>query len=632
MDKTVNRRRRGLLQAARLELVASLDHLDKVFRRSALEAATVLLLVLAVTLASMSRVMRRLLAPVHALRDLLKRLTDNPDLRARAQPGGGTEIAALGRGLNELIDTVQARDAELAAYQDNLEQLVEQRTHALASAMAETHRANQAKSDFLARMSHEIRTPMNAIIGLGGLLRRSTLTRRQRDQLDKMLASSEALLGVINDVLDYSRIEAGKLPLESIPFDLLDLCEQALSVVALRAEEKNVELLLLPDEDLPARLVGDPLRLRQILINLLANAVRYTERGEVVLKITYQSEIAVFEIRDTGCGIPEADLERIFEPFERGTGNQPPSAPGTGLGLTITRLLIQLAGGQLTVNSTPGRGSVFRVKLHLPRVAHPRVATRPEREIRGYFGPRRKLLVVDDQPAQSHLIADMLRPRGFLVEECERPDEALRQVEAFAPDIVFLDVSMPVTDGWTLSRQLRDAGYGGPIVMVSANAYENLPGRRKTAGCDDFIVKPVLETELFARLSTWLGLAWIYAENDEAAPADAPEGEARGVLELAPTALPQTRGADDPSSPSLMSPAPAMLSALPATIRAELREFADLGHLQGLLRRLDELEALDPERRAALETLRALTLELRFDTLIHTLDGVADDCPHTVAS
>jgi len=270
-------------------------------------------------------------------------------------------------------------------------------------------------------------------------------------------------------------------------------------------------------------------------------------------------------------------------------------------------------------------------------VAHPRVATRPEREIRGYFGPCRKLLIVDDQPAQSHLIADMLRPRGFLVEECERPDEALRQVEAFAPDIVFLDVSMPVTDGWTLSRQLRDAGYSGPIVMVSANAYENLPGRRKTAGCDDFIVKPVLETELFARLSTWLGLAWIYAENDEAVPADAPVGEARGVLELATTALPQTRGADDPSSPSpmppsLMSPAPAMLSALPATIRAELREFADLGHLQGLLRRLDELEALHPERRAALETLRALTLELRFDTLIHTLDGVADDCPHTVAS
>ena len=220
----------------------------------------------------------------------------------------------------------------------------------------------------------------------------------------------------------------------------------------------------------------------------------------------------------------------------------------------------------------------------------------------------------------------MLRPRGFLVEECEHPDEALRQVEAFAPDIVFLDVSMPVTDGWTLSRQLRDGGYSGPIVMVSANAYENLPDRRTAAGCDDFIVKPVLETELFARLSTWLGLAWIYAESGNTPLVDAPAAPA-GELAALPPALP----ADD-SVPARPAPlAPAALSALSGHIRAELREFADLGHLQGLVRRLDELEALHPELRAPLETLRALTLELRFDTLIHTLDGVADDCPDAVA-
>ncbi|MDX9718675.1 MAG: response regulator, partial [Thauera sp.] len=190
----------------------------------------------------------------------------------------------------------------------------------------------------------------------------------------------------------------------------------------------------------------------------------------------------------------------------------------------------------------------------------------------------------------------------------------------------FLDVSMPVTDGWTLSRQLRDGGYSGPIVMVSANAYENLPDRRKAAGCDDFIVKPVLETELFARLSTWLGLAWVYAENGDAAPAGAPDDEATAPLPDTPASPPHALAADTPPPHE-----PAVLSALPAAIRAELREFADLGHLQALVRRLDELEALHPELRAALATLRALTLELRFDTLIHTLDGVADDCPDAVA-
>ncbi|MCV2219240.1 response regulator [Thauera sp. Sel9] len=504
----------GQRQAARLELVASLDHLGKVFLRSALEAATVLLLVLAATLASMSRVMRRLLAPVHALRDLLRRLTDNPDLRTRAQPGGGTEIAALGRGLNELIDTVQARDAELAAYRDNLEQLVEQRTHALASAMAETHRANQAKSEFLARMSHEIRTPMNAIIGLGGLLRRSTLTRRQRDQLDKMLASSEALLGVINDVLDYSRIEAGKLPLESIPFDLLELCEQALSVVALRAEEKNVELLMLPDENLPTRLVGDPLRLRQILINLLANAVKFTEQGEVMLHVGLRAGAAPagkaalrLSVHDTGIGLTAAQQAVLFQPFSQGDDSITRRFGGTGLGLSICAQLVRMMGGRIDVESVSGEGAHFHVELELP-IAQADEAAPAEIGFR-------HALVVAESPSGRHVLSTLCAQQGLRANACADAGQAAALLQegldaGDAFDLILLDWRIGDSDGLALARQLRtrfgkvfasaDLPFPKVVLQTGNTGHAGMDGQPHTVGIDATLVKPALPRTLRAAL------------------------------------------------------------------------------------------------------------------------------------
>ncbi|MFT3760651.1 response regulator transcription factor [Thauera sp.] len=272
---------------------------------------------------------------------------------------------------------------------------------------------------------------------------------------------------------------------------------------------------------------------------------------------------------------------------------------------------------------------MFRVKLHLPRVARPKLALRPEREIRGYAGRRRCLLVVDDQPGQSRLIADMLRPRGFLVHECRHPDEVPGLLGSLQPDLVFLDVSMPALDGWTLCRRLRDAGHGMPIVMVSANAYENLPQRREAAGCDDFIVKPVLETELFARLSAWLGLSWTYAEAQPAEDAGVGGGQAMSVPGPVPHALQQ--GGEEgwnalPAAARLPAAMPDPgLAGLSARVRAELRDFADLGHLQGLIRRLDELEVLHPELQVPLAALREMTMALRFDSLLRVLDEAADD-------
>ena len=508
----------------------------------------------------------------------------------------------------------------------------------LQQAKEDAEAANAAKSRYVRGISHELRTPLNTILGYCQIMLRDTdLPRRRRDAISTIQRSGEHLLGLIDGLLDIASIEAGRLQFNREEIRFGEFIAHIEKMFRLEAMKKGLDFRTDFSGSMPDVVQGDTSRLRQILINLLANAIRYTQRGEVRLKIAYQSEIAVFEVCDTGCGIPQEDMERIFLPFERGTGAEPASVPGTGLGLTITRLLVELAGGQLTVTSTPGHGSVFRVKLYLPRVANPRLALRPERDIRGYAGRRQRLLVVDDQPSQSRLIADMLRPRGFVVETCEDPDAAPQQVDTFAPDIVFLDVSMPVVDGWTLSRRLRDAGYERPIVMVSANAYENLPDRRKAAGCDDFIVKPVLETELFARLNRWLGLAWIYAD---ASPAP-------GAFDAQP--MPTTAVPAEPASAgglaAAVSGTPVALatvectaaqglpdlSALSVRVRAELRDFADIGHLQGLIRRLDELEVSHPELRAVLAGLRETTMALRFDTLIQHLDGVADDCPDAAA-
>ncbi|MCV2217186.1 ATP-binding protein [Thauera sp. Sel9] len=500
----------------------------------------------------------------------------------------------------------------------------------LQQAKEDAEAANAAKSRYVRGISHELRTPLNTILGYCQIMLRDTdLPRRRRDAISTIQRSGEHLLGLIDGLLDIASIEAGRLQFRREEIRFGEFLAHIEKMFRLEAVRKGLDFRSEFSDGMPEVVQGDTGRLRQILINLLANAVRYTERGEVRLKIAWRSETAVFEVCDTGCGIAQEDMERIFLPFERGAGAGVASVPGTGLGLTITRLLVELAGGQLTVSSTPGRGSVFRVKLHLPRVARPKLALRPEREIRGYAGRRRCLLVVDDQPGQSRLIADMLRPRGFLVHECRHPDEVPGLLGSLQPDLVFLDVSMPVLDGWTLCRRLRDAGHGMPIVMVSANAYENLPQRREAAGCDDFIVKPVLETELFACLSAWLGLRWIYADAQAGGETGAGAGHTMPVPSPVPHALQRSMGvAGDAllTVTDLLSAVPdSGLSGLSARVRAELRDLADLGHLQGLVRRLDELEVLHPELQAPLASLREMTLALRFDALLRVLDEAADD-------
>ena len=535
----------GSRAVARVELLASLEQIQALSNRALRDSLLVLLGVLVASLALGWLLLRRLLAPVGELGALMHRLAADAGLPDRARPRGGEEIAALGRGFNRLIDTIQARDAELAQYRGNLERLVEARTRALERAIADAREANRTKSSFLARMSHEIRTPMNAIVGLGRLLQRSRLSRQQRDQVDKMLASSESLLGLIDDVLDYSRIEAGKLSLESIPFEVGEVCQRALGVVALRAEEKGVELLLRCAADVPRRLVGDPLRLGQVLINLLGNAIKFTHAGEVMLELerctgAHGQAMLRVVVRDTGIGIEPAYRERLFEAFSQMDDSVTRRFGGTGLGLSICAQLVRMMEGVIDVDSEPGVGTVFRVVLPLAAAAERAPAAEPARAMSAAAGFRRAL-VVDDNARAAALLVELLERQGLAARACASGEAGLKALQQAAAaqaafDLVLVDWQMPAMDGLQFAARIDALGLPGArpavVLAITVGAYEAVAERLISSGVDAVLVKPVTEPTLLEALAE--------AANPAVAR-DAEGGGAGGVPD--PAGLARIRGA-----------------------------------------------------------------------------------------
>lgn len=363
---------------------------------------------------------RQITAPLQRLVTLARQVTETGDYDQRLPDPGPDELGSLMENINRMLARVQQSDAELRTYRDRLEELVADRTRELSEQTARAEAANRAKSQFLATMSHEIRTPMTGIMGMSEVLLDSPIGVHERHFAQNILTSSEALLTVLNDILDFSKAEAGKLTLEAIPFDLEELLANLMVLLGPRAGEKHLDLALDLPGVVPRSVVGDPGRIRQVLLNLLGNAVKFTEQGQVLLKVRFhglgdgQGTFSFF-VEDSGIGIQPEFLVTLFEPFTQADGSFSRQYGGTGLGLSISRQLVELMGGRLAVDSHPGEGSAFQVTVPLV------VTAPPEPTVRNFLGSR--ALVITPFPLGGSLLERDLTEFGFGTDRVSSPQE-----------------------------------------------------------------------------------------------------------------------------------------------------------------------------------------------------------------
>jgi signal transduction histidine kinase/ligand-binding sensor domain-containing protein/CheY-like chemotaxis protein len=512
--------------------------------------------------------------------------------------GVSLRVRAL-RVRNEALErAVGERTRELADKVDELARSERRAGESERLAIKQAERAveaNRAKSVFLSNMSHELRTPLNAVIGFAQLMRRHTpRSAEDREYLATILRSGEHLLSLINDVLSISKIEAGKVTLEDAPFDLGRLVESCAEMVRPRARAKGLELALDVARGLPATVRGDEGKVRQVLINLLGNAVKFTDEGGVALRCSWRDGVASFEVEDTGFGIAEEEMSRLFETFSQ-TESGRRSQEGTGLGLAISRSFVMLMGGEISVESALGRGTIFRVGVPLPVSAEPVAGLEAQTVVALEPGqPVRRILVVDDTPENREILVRLLGPLGFEMREAGDGRAAVEMWKSWRPHLVWMDMRMPVLDGYGATRRIREAEAASPdgqprtvIISLTASAFEHDRDAILAAGCDDFVTKPYREATIFEKLAAHLGVRYVYEEGapeDEGGPAPVDRAE---VARLPAELRRRLRYGVDSGDVSLTSGAVADVRRHDARLARELDRLVRAYRFEELLELLD---------------------------------------------
>jgi len=452
--------------------------------------------------------------------DIVAKLGQTEQLLILKKPFDNVEVYQLAVALTEkwyLSKQAQLKHKEL-------ESIVEQRTHQLEEAnreltiaLEQAERAEKAKGEFLANMSHEIRTPMNAIIGFGNILAGEELTDKQKRCVNTICDSGRHLMGIINDILDFSKIEAGKLDVQTSECSLKRLFTKIKSMMQPAALEKGLKFEIRENKGLPMNICTDPTRLEQCLINLISNAIKFTEEGHVYVKVSLEDKnkqpYIRFDVSDTGVGIPPEKQEKVFESFSQADGSTSRKYSGTGLGLTITRELAELLGGELTLTSKQGKGSIF--SLTIP--ASVDVTKQPfldRNNIADQMGDERDklkeakfsghVLVAEDVRSNQMLVRWLLEKVGFEVTVAEDGNEAVQKALKRSFDLILMDIQMPNMNGYEATRKLRNEGVKTPIIALTASAMSGAEGKCICAGCDDYLSKPLDRRKLLEKIRKYV--------------------------------------------------------------------------------------------------------------------------------